>query len=115
MSLFQTQRWYVPVTVYGTTHAHLVQMCWPLLWGIHQIGRSSATFGTYAVVGSLQWIMRVLNSQGLRLWWMHHPSPQSRRSPPWLRNPKRNSSKCAILVPRNSLPFLWTPDNTSVT
>ena len=52
------------MTMYGTTHAHLVHMCWPLLWGLRQMGRSFATFGTYALVGSLQWIMRVLNSQG---------------------------------------------------
>ena len=26
------------VTMYGTTHAHLVHMCWPLLWGLHQMG-----------------------------------------------------------------------------
>ena len=24
----------VPVTMYGTTHAHLVHMCWPLLWAL---------------------------------------------------------------------------------
>ena len=52
------------MTMYGTTHAHLVHMCWPLLWGLRQMGRSFATFGTYALVGSLRWIMRVLNSQG---------------------------------------------------
>ena len=22
------------MTMYGTTHAHLVHMCWPLLWGL---------------------------------------------------------------------------------
>ena len=91
MSLFQTQDVFFPETVYGTgrTHAHLVHMCWPLLQGLQQTGRSSATFGTYALVGSLKWIMRVLNSQGSRLWWLHHPSLQSRRtSPPRRRNPK---------------------------
>ena len=31
----------------------------------------------------------MLNSQGSRLWWMHHPSLHSRRAlPPCLRNPK---------------------------
>ena len=44
-------------------------MCWPLLWALRQVGRSFATFGTYALVRSLKWIMRVLNSQGSRLWW----------------------------------------------
>ena len=34
--------------MYGTTHAHLVHMCWPLLWALHQMGHSFATFGTYA-------------------------------------------------------------------
>ena len=86
---FSDPRCFLPVTLYGTTHAHLVHMCWPLLWGLHQMGRSSATFGTYALVGSLQWIMRVLNSQGSRLWWLHHPSLESRWTLcPWLRNPK---------------------------
>ena len=28
------------VVVYGTTYVQLVHMCWPLLWGLHQIGRS---------------------------------------------------------------------------
>ena len=52
------------MTVYGTTHAHLVHMCWPLLWALHQMGHSFITLGTYALVGSLQWIMRALNPQG---------------------------------------------------
>ena len=30
--------------------------------------------------GSLKWIMRVLNSQGSRLWWLPHPSLQRRRA-----------------------------------
>ena len=65
-------------------------MYWSLLWGLHQMGRSSATFGTYTLVGSLKWIMRVLNPQGSRLWWLHHPSLQRCRTlSPWLRNPKR--------------------------
>ena len=64
----------LPLTVYGTTHAHLVHMCWPLLWGLHQMGHSFATCSTYALGGSLKWIMRVLNSEGSRLWWLHHPS-----------------------------------------
>ena len=38
------------VTVYCTTHAHLVHMCWPLSWALHQMGHSFATFGTYALV-----------------------------------------------------------------
>ena len=62
------------MTVYGTTRAHLVHMCWPLLWGFHQMGCSFATSGTYALVGSLKGIMRVLKSQGSMLWWLHHPS-----------------------------------------
>ena len=33
-------------------------------------GRLSPSDG----LGSLKWIMRVLNSQGSRLWWLHHPS-----------------------------------------
>ena len=31
-----------PVTMYGgdgTTHAHLMHMCWPLLWGLYQMGQ----------------------------------------------------------------------------
>ena len=28
--------------------AHLVHMCWPLSWGLHQLGHSFATFDTYA-------------------------------------------------------------------
>ena len=47
-------RCFLPVTVCGTTHAHLVNMCWPLLWGLHQTGRSVATFGTYAPGGVTQ-------------------------------------------------------------
>ena len=43
-------RCFLPVTMYGTTHAHLVHMCWPLLWGLRQMGRSFATFGTYTQV-----------------------------------------------------------------
>ena len=31
---FSDPRCFLPVTVYGTTHAHLVHMCWPLLWGL---------------------------------------------------------------------------------
>ena len=62
------------MTVCGTTHTHLVHMCWPLLWGIHQMGCNFDTCGAYALVGSLKVIMRVLNSQGSRLWWLHHPS-----------------------------------------
>ena len=62
---FSDPRCFLPVTVYGITHAHLVHMCWPLLWGLRQMGCNFATFATYALVGSLQWIMRVLNSQGL--------------------------------------------------
>ena len=42
--------------------SHLVHMCWPLLWGLHQMGCCFATFCTYALVGSLKWIMRALNS-----------------------------------------------------
>ena len=53
-----------PVTMYGTTHTHLVHMCWPLSWALHQMGHSFATFGRYALVGSLRWIMRAPNSQG---------------------------------------------------
>ena len=41
----------------------LVSMCWPLLWGLHQMGHNIATFG--ALVGSLKGIMRMLNSQRL--------------------------------------------------
>ena len=43
--------------MYGVTHTHLVHMCWPVLWGFYQMRCSSATFGTYALVGSLKWIM----------------------------------------------------------
>ena len=74
---FPDPRCFLLVTVYGTTHAHLVHICWPLLWGLHQMGRNFATFGTYALLGSFKWIMRVLNSQGSRLWRLHHPSPES--------------------------------------
>ena len=66
---FADPRCFLSVTASGTTHAH---MCWPLLWGLHQMGHSFATFGAYAPVGSVKWIMRALNSQGLRLWWLHH-------------------------------------------
>ena len=71
---FSDPRCFLPVTVYGTTHAHLVHMCWPLLWGLHQMGRSFATFSTYTLVESLKWIMTVINTQGSRLWRLHHPS-----------------------------------------
>ena len=37
------------------------------------MGRSFATFSKYTLVGPLKWIMRVLNSQGSRLWRLHHP------------------------------------------
>ena len=30
------------VTIYGTTHTLLVLMCWPLLWGLHQMGHTFA-------------------------------------------------------------------------
>ena len=30
--------------MYGTTHAYLVHMCWPLSWALHQMGHSFATF-----------------------------------------------------------------------
>ena len=49
---FSDPRCFLPVTLYGTTHTHLVHMCWPLLWGLRQKGRISATFGTYALVGA---------------------------------------------------------------
>ena len=75
---FSDPRRFLPVTVYDTNHPHLVHMCWPLLWGLHQMGCSFATFGTCALVGSLKWIMRVLNSQGSRMWWLHHPSSFAR-------------------------------------
>jgi hypothetical protein len=74
---FSDPRCFLPMPVHGTTHAHLVHMCWPLLWGLHQMGRSFATFGPDSLVGSPKWIMRVLNSQGSRLWWLHHPSLHS--------------------------------------
>ena len=45
------------MTVYGTTHAHLVHMCGPMSWALHQMGHSFATFGTYTLVGSLRWVM----------------------------------------------------------
>ena len=39
--IFSLQRWctgcprcFLPATGYGTTHARLVHMCWPLLWGL---------------------------------------------------------------------------------
>ena len=48
---FSDPRCFLPVTVYGTTHAHLLRMSWPLLWGLHQMGCSFATCGTYALVG----------------------------------------------------------------
>ena len=49
-----------------------------LLWGLHQMGHRFAIFSTYALVGSLKWIMRALNSQGSRPWQLHHPSLQCR-------------------------------------
>ena len=68
-----------PVTVDGTTHAHLVRMCWPLLWGLHQKMRcSSATCGAYALVGSLRWIM---SAQLSRLEAVVVASPKSPESP----------------------------------
>ena len=56
---FSDPRCSLLVTMYGTTHAHFVLVCWPLLWGLHQMGHSFATFGTCALVR-----MRMLNSQG---------------------------------------------------
>ena len=85
--LFTNPRCFLWLTMYGTTHAHSVHMCWPLLWGLHQMGSSFATYGTCALVGSFKWIMRVLNSTGWMLWWLHHPSPQRRQTlPPWHHN-----------------------------
>ena len=46
-------RCFLPVTMYGTTHAHLMHMCWPLSWALHLTGHNFATFGTYALVESL--------------------------------------------------------------
>ena len=37
--------------MHGTTHAHLVHMCWPLSWALHQMGHSFATFGASKEVG----------------------------------------------------------------
>ena len=79
---FLDPRFFLPVTVYGTTHAHLVHMCWLLLWGFHQMGHNFATFSTYALVGSLEWIIRALNSQGSRPCQLHHPSLHSGRTTP---------------------------------
>ena len=73
-SLLETQDVFPPGTDNGTNDAHLVHMCWPVLWGLHQLGYSFATCVTYALMGSHKWIMRVLNSQGSWLWWLHHPS-----------------------------------------
>ena len=44
-------RCFLPVTMYGTTHAHLVHMCWPLSWALDQMGHSFATFGASKEVG----------------------------------------------------------------
>ena len=35
--------------MYGTTHAHLVHMCWPLSWALHQMGHNFATFSPVGV------------------------------------------------------------------
>ena len=61
---FSDPRCFLPVAVYGITHAHVVRMCWPLLWGIHQMGRTFATFGTHALLGSRKYII----TQGSRPW-----------------------------------------------
>ena len=37
--------------MYGTIHAHLVHMCWPLSWALHQMGHSFARFGASKEVG----------------------------------------------------------------
>ena len=107
---FSDPRCFLPVTVYGTTHAHLVHMCWPLLWGLHQMGRCFATFGTYALVGSLQWIMSLLNSR-LEAVVGGSPSLQSRRTlPPCLRNAKCRHSPhsplhlCSVCLHRWRVP-----------
>ena len=49
--LFQTPDVFLPGTMSGTAHAHFVLRCWPLLWGLHQMGHSFATFGKCAPVG----------------------------------------------------------------
>ena len=40
--------------MYGTTHAHLVHMCWPLSWALHQMGHSFATFSASKEVDGCQ-------------------------------------------------------------
>ena len=74
---FSDPRCFVPVTMVPVAHTWCTCVG-QLLWVVHQMGCNSATFGTYALVQSLKWIMRVLNSQGSRLWWLHDPSLQSR-------------------------------------
>ena len=37
-------RCFPPVTMYGTTDAHLVHMCWPLSWALYRSFGSSITF-----------------------------------------------------------------------
>ena len=51
---FSDPRCFLLVTVYGTSHAHLVHMCWPLLWGLHQMGNNFATCSTYTLGGATQ-------------------------------------------------------------
>ena len=181
----------LPVTMYGTTHANLVHMCWPLSWALHRMGHSFAKFSTYALVGSLRWmtddgsdaIVQLTGSPTQpkcprsptvaedavfvsavkgpcqrclqRSRWL--PPRQEQRLPPsqeqsqppnglvWLckralkRLPNQpraplppphqpvqhtpclscklsmcNSSKCVILVPRSSSPFLWILNNICV-
>ena len=57
--------------MYGTTHAHLVHMCWPLLWGLRQMGRSFATFGTVCYSRTQKFFTVPLDPQ-YHLCWMKH-------------------------------------------
>ena len=42
------------MTMYGTTHAHLVHMCWPLLLGLRQMGRSFVASHVFSLLASVE-------------------------------------------------------------
>ena len=123
---FSNPRCFLLVTVYGTTHAHLVHVCWPLLWSLRQMGRNFATLGIYALVASLpapKVRAKPAPKQTGRVA-QAGAKPAAKPAVPPFYQPHTlcplckltmcNSSKCAILVPRNSLPFFWTPNNIRV-
>ena len=51
------------MTMYGTTHTHLLHMCWPLLLGLRQMGRNFATFSTVCYSGTQKFFTVLLDPQ----------------------------------------------------